>query len=158
VLGEGPERAALEDAVRELGLEGKAELVGGADQEGVARWFGLATIAALPSNSEGAPVSLMEAAACGLPAVATDVGGVAELVRDGVTGFVVPPGDVDAFTGALERLLQNPDEAARMGAAARAEAERRFSVTRQVDDLVALWERCLAAPAEVGDARADSTA
>jgi glycosyltransferase involved in cell wall biosynthesis len=74
-----------------------------------------------------------------VPAVATAVGGVPELVEDGVTGLLAPPGDRGALAAALGRLVGDPGLAARMGRAARARAEERFSVRRQVDRLLALW-------------------
>src|SRR2546422_679303 len=98
-----------------------------------------ATIAALTSTSEGMPVCLMEAAACGVPAVAVAVGGIPELVEDGVTGVLVPVGDTRALASALEQLLRKPELAARMGVAARRRVEERFSIRRQVDCLLALW-------------------
>jgi len=96
-------------------------------------------VAVLTSRSEGMPVCLMEAAACGLPAVAPAVGGIPELVDDGMTGLVTPPGDEVALADALERLLRDGDLRARLGAAARRRAEERFSRARQVDRLIALW-------------------
>jgi glycosyltransferase involved in cell wall biosynthesis len=90
---------------------------------------------------EGMPVSLMEAAACGRPAVATAVGGVPELVADGVTGLLVAPGDSLGLADALERLLRHPALRAAMGQAARARAERLFSLERQVDRLLNLWDQ-----------------
>ena len=89
------------------------------------------------------PVSLMEAAACGVPVVATAVGGVPELVVDGETGILVPSGDVNKMTAALEWLLTDREVAARMGRAARRRAEEHFSVVRQVDRLLELWRAIL---------------
>jgi glycosyltransferase involved in cell wall biosynthesis len=81
----------------------------------------------------------MEAAACGVPVVATAVGGVPEIVQDGVTGLLTQPGDSLAIAGAMERLLREPEKAVRMGAAARRRAEEHFSVRRQVDQLSEVW-------------------
>jgi len=85
------------------------------------------------------PVSLMEAAACGVPAVAVAVGGIPELIDDGVTGFLTPPGDAGKLAAALERLLCDPDLVARLGAAACRRVKERFSLTGQVNRLLALW-------------------
>ena len=90
------------------------------------------------------PVCLMEAAACGVPTVATAVGGVPELVEDGVTGFLVPPGDTAALAAALQKLMQDFSLAARMGEASRRRAEDHFSVSGQGDRLLALWSELLA--------------
>jgi len=139
LVGEGPCRDDLEAMRARLGLGQVLELTGATKQDGVLAWWRGATIAALTSTSEGMPVCLMEAAACGVPAVATAVGGIPELIEDGVTGFLTAPGDAGRFAAALERLLRDPDLVARLGAAARRRAEERFSLTRQVDGLLALW-------------------
>jgi glycosyltransferase involved in cell wall biosynthesis len=104
----------------------------------------------LSSDSEGMPVALMEAAACGVPVVATAVGGVPDMVVEGMTGRVVPPGDPAAFAGALEELLSDPALRRRMGAAARRHAVERFSVAHQVDRLMEVWTRAIAPAVGVG--------
>jgi glycosyltransferase involved in cell wall biosynthesis len=124
-------------------LESTVQMVGAADQSEVLAWWQRASVAVLTSEREGMPVCLMEAAACGVPVVATAAGGIPELVVDGVTGLLAPPGDRIALAAALQRLLENPDMAARMGAAARKGAKRRFSVSRQVDRLLQLWSGLL---------------
>ena len=139
VLGEGPSRRALEAARADLGLDHAVTFLGAAEQGVVVSWLQRAAVAVLTSRSEGMPVCLMEAAACGLPAVAPAVGGIPELVDDGMTGLVTPPGDEVALADALERLLRDGDLRARLGAAARRRAEERFSRARQVDRLIALW-------------------
>jgi len=139
IVGDGPCRDELETARARLGLAQAVELVGAAEQAEVLAWWRKAAAAVLPSDSEGMPVSLMEAAACGVPAVATAVGGVPELIDDGVTGFLTPPGDAGKLAAALERLLGDPDLGARLGVAARQRAQEHFSLARQVDCLVALW-------------------
>ena len=138
VIGDGPCRDELEVARARRGLELVVELVGAAEPAEVLAWWQRAAVAVLTSNNEGMPVSLMEAAACGVPAVATALGGIPELVEDGVTGLLTPAGDVQALVAALERLLRDPELAARLGAAARRRAEHQFSLARQVDRLVAL--------------------
>jgi glycosyltransferase involved in cell wall biosynthesis len=139
LVGDGPTRQALLDSRAARDLETSVELVGAADQSEVLRWLERATVVALPSHSEGMPVSLMEAAACGIPAVATAVSGVPELIEDGVTGFVVPPNDDVALAVALARVLSDKDLAARMGTAARRRAVERFSIGLQVDRLLDVW-------------------
>ena len=143
VVGGGRCRPELEAARARLGLEQTVELVGAAEQGQVLAWWRRAAVAVLASDREGMPVSLMEAAACGVPAVATAVGGVPELIEDGVTGFLTPPGDAGALAEALEWTLRDPALAARLGAAARRRAETHFSLPRQVDRLLALWSELL---------------
>lgn len=93
----------------------------------------------LTSDNEGMPVSLIEAAMCGIPAVATDVGSVREVVLDGRTGVVVPP-DTEAITQAVLRLLGNPVERARLGTAAGEHARSEFSRDRLVSEMENLYE------------------
>jgi glycosyltransferase involved in cell wall biosynthesis len=139
MIGDGPLRGDLEEQRSRLGLERVVELGGAREQAQVLEWWRRASVAVLTSENEGMPVCLMEAAACGVPTVATAVGGVPELVEDGVTGLLVPPGDTAALAAALQRLIQDFSLAARMGTSARRRAETHFSVRRQVDRLLALW-------------------
>ena len=134
IAGEGPDEPALRTLAQELGA--KARLLG--RSEDMAALYNAADAFVLSSVVEGLPMTLIEAAACGLPAVATDVGGVREIVRDGETGFVVPPGDVEALAGAMARLAALPHEIrARMSESARAHAEARFDIGAVVSE----WER-----------------
>jgi colanic acid/amylovoran biosynthesis glycosyltransferase len=139
LVGDGPGREELDGLRKQFQLVPWVELVGAAEQDEVLAWWQRATIAVLSSESEGTPVSLMEAGACGVPSVATAVGGVPELIADGVTGFVTRPGSAGALAEALERLLRNPVLARRLGAAARLRVSEKFSLARQVDSLLALW-------------------
>src|SRR6185369_8291313 len=86
----------------------------------VARLLGAMDVFVLPSLKEALPIAVLEAMAMGLPAVATRVGGVPEVVEDGTTGFVVPPGDEAALRGALAGLVTEPALRARLGAAGQA--------------------------------------
>ncbi|MBA3511178.1 glycosyltransferase family 4 protein [Sphingomonas sp.] len=90
-------------------------------------------------GNEGLPVSHIEAMWFGLPLVATDIGGVRELVIEGVNGTVVPPGDAGALAGALEALIRDPQLRARMGAAARPMAEQRFSLRAFVQGITDVY-------------------
>jgi glycosyltransferase involved in cell wall biosynthesis len=92
----------------------------------------------LPSMAEGISNTILEAMACGVPVVATAVGGNPELVVDAVTGRLVPAGNAEALARALHQLSANPDYAARCGAAGRARALDHFSISAMVrayDDL-----------------------
>lgn len=140
LVGEGRTRAELEAGRSRLGLEDFVVLTGAAEQEEVRAWLRSASVAVLTSISEGMPVSLMEAAACGVPVVATAVGGVPELVEEGESGFVVASGDAKAVADRLQRLIGAPELRARMGEHARARALERFSLARQVDRLTGIWQ------------------
>ena len=101
-------------------------------------------IVVLTSDSEGTPVSLIEAQAAGVPVVGTAVGGVGTVVEDGKTGFVVERVHEDHFAAAVADLLADPERAEAMGAAGRARVTDTFSLDRLVDDLDELYRRHLA--------------
>ena len=103
IVGEGPERPRIEERIRQLGLQNEVTLTG--QQNSAAPFYGIADLAVLSSLSEGSPNALLEALVCGVPAVATRVGGIPEIVRDGETALLVPPSDVDAMATAQLPLL-----------------------------------------------------
>jgi glycosyltransferase involved in cell wall biosynthesis len=143
LVGDGPCQGELEEKRAQLGLSEIVEMPGAAEQADVLKWWQRAAVGVLTSDNEGMPVSLMEAAACGVPVAATAVGGVPELIADGTTGLLVRPNDAGALAAALGRLLDEPGLRARLGMAARRHAEEKFSVHGQVDQLLALWSEVL---------------
>lgn len=100
-------------------------------------------IVCLPSAREGVPKVLIEAAACGRAAVTTDVPGCREVVREGVNGLLVPPGDADALAAALRRLIENPALRREMGARGRQIAEEEFALTRVLEETLAVYTQLL---------------
>lgn len=129
--------------------EGAVEWLGRRDD--VAALYRGAHVACLPSRREGLPKALLEAAASGLPLVATDVPGCRELVRDGDTGLLVPPGDVPALAAAIGRLVDDPALARRLGAGARRMVDEEFSMARVAGETLALYRRMLADDAAEGE-------
>jgi glycosyltransferase involved in cell wall biosynthesis len=127
IAGDGPDRAALADEVRRLGLDGDVELLG--TRTDVGELLAAADVFVLASDSEGLPMSVLEAMAAGLPVVASAVGGVPELVRDGDTGALVPPRDPAALAAALARLAAEPELRERLGEAGRRRIEDEFSLS-----------------------------
>jgi colanic acid/amylovoran biosynthesis glycosyltransferase len=114
-------------------------LVGAASQERVRELYAGATVFCLPSFSEGVPVVLMEAMATGLPVVATRITGIPELVEEGRSGFLVPPGRPDLLADSLERALRaDPAERREMGAAGRARVEAEFNQAHSAERLLEL--------------------
>ena len=117
-------------------------------------WLACLDLVALPSyGEEGVPQSLMQAAACGLPAVSTTVGAIREAVIDGETGLIVPPNDVPALAAALRRLMTDAALRARMGAAARVRAEREFGSDRMIDAMERVFAGVAAASPRAGGSR-----
>lgn len=100
-------------------------------------------IFALSSKWEGNPMSVQEAMASGLPVVSTNVGGVSELVQEGVTGLLVPPDDPDAFAHALQTLIHQPERRCQMGQQARRHACQHFDIRHTVQQYEMLYERLL---------------
>jgi glycosyltransferase involved in cell wall biosynthesis len=118
VAGDGPERAALERRSRELGLDGRVSFLGSVPRERVLRLFRAADAAVLPSAWENFPHTVVEALAVGCPVIATAVGGVPEVVRDGENGLLVPPGDPSALRDAIARFFAEDELRERLAAAA----------------------------------------
>jgi glycosyltransferase involved in cell wall biosynthesis len=126
IAGDGPDRQPLVEEVDRLGLASVVELLG--TDPDVDALLGAADVFVLSSTSEGLPMSVLEAMAAGLPVVASAVGGVPELVDDGETGVLVPPGDPAALATALARLVADPALRERLGAAGRKRAAAEFSL------------------------------
>ena len=101
----------------------------------------------LTSTTEGLPRSILEAMATGLPVIATKVGGVPEIIRDGVDGILVDSGDSDAVAEALERLL-NPSVRSAMGQTARKHVSENFTIQKQAEDFLACVEKSINARAK----------
>lgn len=126
LIGEGSTRPVLENLLNAAGLRELAWLPGARDD--VPELLRAMDLFALPSQAEGISNTILEAMACGLPVVATAVGGNAELVVEGETGRLVPANDPQALAAALRELLDNPQRINAYGAAGRRRVEERFSL------------------------------
>jgi len=120
IIGEGPERERLERHAREAGLNGRVHFAGSLPRQQVLESLARAQAAVLPSDWENFPHAAVEALAVGTPLVATAVGGVGEIVVDGVNGLLVPPGSPEALGAALERLLGSEELQQQLSRQARA--------------------------------------
>lgn len=131
MAGEGAERTAIERATADAGISPRFRLVGW--RQDIDDFYGAADVFALPSLWEGMSNALLEAAAAGLAVVATDVEGSGEVIRDGESGLLVPPGDAGALAEALCSLIENPSRARRLGDQARRHVLARHSVAGLID-------------------------
>jgi glycosyltransferase involved in cell wall biosynthesis len=141
LVGEGPERHHLEEARKEIGLEDRVLMLGlRRDVPEVLRAF---DVFVSPAVEEAFGINILEAMLMGLPVVATAVGGVSEVVEDGVTGLLVPAQDPSSLAGAVEHLLKDRALAEKMGLAGQRRARELFSPERYASTLEGVWESLL---------------
>jgi glycosyltransferase involved in cell wall biosynthesis len=141
VVGDGPKRSSLEQLAQRLGIADSVTFTGSVAQDRIRDLYATGDIFCLPSFAEGLPVVLMEAMAVGLPVVTSRIMGIPELVEDGVSGLLVPPGRPDELAGALEQLIRDPDRRHRMGAAGRDRVVAEFDVSRSAAKLGEIFRR-----------------
>jgi glycosyltransferase involved in cell wall biosynthesis len=141
LVGDGELRALLENQAADLGISERVHFTG--VRRDVPNVLGACDIFAMSSNWEGNPLSVMEAMAAGLPVISTAVGGVPELVEDGVTGILVRPNDPVDFTASIKRLAANGALRQRMAAESRRKALEEFSLDRMTRSYADLYSRLL---------------
>jgi L-malate glycosyltransferase len=138
IIGEGPLRGQLVRTAEALGIQKQVCWLGA--RADIPELLNALDIFVLPSLSEGLPMSVLEAMACGLPVVATDVGGIPEVVVHGHTGLLVSSQDVQQLTAALETLVQQPCMRLTLGRQGRERVVEHFSLQRMVHDYQLLYE------------------
>lgn len=149
IVGKGGQRAQLERLIRQWDLASHVSLAGPLPQQEIVERYHGAHVLVLPcivgadGNRDGLPVSIVEALACGVPVVSTDVTGIPEAVRDGHNGFIVRSGDVGALATAIERLMLDRDLLAQFAAAARLSVEEEFDERQTVARLHAMLEEAV---------------
>ncbi len=141
LVGDGDDRGELEQRAHDLGLARSCLFLG--YQQDVAPWYAVCDAVVLTSASEGTPVTIIEALAAGRPVVATNVGGVPDIVDEGETGFLVRPRDTHALAERLEIIARDPKRRAAMGAMGRERVLGRYAVGRLVDDIDELYRDLL---------------
>ena len=141
IVGEGPELGRAEQLINQLGIGAHVELVG--EAQDVVGLLSVSDLFLLPSRQESFGLSALEAMSCGVPVVASNVGGLPEVIDDGVTGFLHPPDDVQGIAESAIRILSDPAMHERMAAAGARIALERFSADRIVPQYEALYEQTL---------------
>jgi glycosyltransferase involved in cell wall biosynthesis len=145
IVGTGASAGALDQTSRlqqlthELGLQDVVRFVGRVSGDDLLQWYAAADVFALPSSSEAQGIVALEAMACGLPVVASAVGGLLGTVDDGKSGFLIPSGDSDALADRLCVLLTDAELRASMGSAARDKVEREFTWTNAIHATVEVY-------------------
>ena len=138
IVGDGPLRAALARQVADAGIGDQVWLAGA--RSDIAKLMRTFSVFALPSIAEGMPVTLLEAMACGLPVVASRVGGIPELVLENNTGMLVPPNDPQVLAEALALYVRQPALGRQHGAAGRARIEARYSIAAMLSGYTSLYD------------------
>lgn len=142
LVGDGPDRSQAEMLAFTLGIRDRVHFLG--KQDSVTELLPLADLMLMPSELESFGLAALEAMACRVPTIATRVGGVPELIEDGVSGCLLPVGDVDAMAKRAIQLLQDPARLDAMGAAARQTAQDRFCASRIIPLYEKYYEQVLA--------------
>ena len=141
IAGQGSIRGALQGQIAAAGCTDRVKLIGRIDDARELLWA--SDVFAMPSLKEGLGVAALEAMASALPVIASDVGGLHEVVEDDRTGIVVPPADPKAIASAIVRLIESDELRARMGAAARARVVENYSMEKMAARTLALYRACV---------------
>jgi glycosyltransferase involved in cell wall biosynthesis len=141
VVGDGEERAGVEALAADLDVSTHCRFLG--YRRDMPTWYGTFDAFLLTSENEGTPVVAIEALASGCPVVATDAGGTATVVREGVSGFLAPVGDVAALASRLHEIAVTPGLGRSLGEAGARDVENRFASETMADAIDALYERLL---------------
>jgi glycosyltransferase involved in cell wall biosynthesis len=139
LVGDGTERKSLEELARQMGIADRVVFAGFASQETVRDCLMQTDVFILPSFAEGVPVSLMEAMACGVPVIATHVGGIAELIEPGATGLLVPASDAVALRDAIASYLNDYGLREKVSRQGRDKVLSDFNLDNEVDKLAQLF-------------------
>ncbi|MBA3612030.1 MAG: glycosyltransferase family 4 protein [Nitrospirales bacterium] len=147
IIGDGGEKPALLDRIRELGLEHCVHLVG--FRQDVPALLAILDVVVIPSFEEGIPQSLTQALAMERPVVASAVGGVPEVVQDGVNGLLVPPRDPEILAEKIAGLLHDPIAATRMGKVGRQVVQERYSMEHMLTQTEMVYRRLMQSKSSV---------
>lgn len=141
LAGDGPMRPRAEALVGRLGLAGRVHFLGNIDGAAKDAFFRQIDVLCLPSQAENLPIALLEAMGYGRPVITTPVGGIPDMVTDGVQGWLTPPGRIEALAAALTDAAEQPDEVCRRGRAAWQTVSDRFTWERNGPQVVSLYQQ-----------------
>ena len=141
LIGSGRAEASLRETTLRLGIEGRVKFAG--FQRDVLSFLRASDLYVQPSLKEGLGTSILDALCAGIPVIATDVGGIPEIVENRRHGILVPPSSAEALAKAILALLEDPELAAQLSAAGRARILERFSVDRMVDRTIEVYAETL---------------
>jgi glycosyltransferase involved in cell wall biosynthesis len=146
IIGDGPERPELEDLVNRLNIGSRVHLTGWISADEKLLYYEKCSFFVLPAiydkhgDTEGLGVVMIEAMSCAKPVIASNVGGITDVVIDGKNGLLVPPGDVNALADAIKKLAQDESMRIRMGQGAKKSIDERFNWNKIVDNLISLYK------------------
>jgi glycosyltransferase involved in cell wall biosynthesis len=143
LAGEGEMTGELRQLCRKLGVDDAVTFVGFIDNANIVDFISDHHVMVMPSHQESFGVAVLEAGAAGRPVIATDIGGVPEVLRPEKTGLMVPPNDVGALADAIARLAEQPQLRAELGRNAREFAQSEYSWDRSLDLMIDLYERLI---------------
>lgn len=141
IVGDGPEKQRLQKMVCSLSLESQIEFIGHVSN--IIPYLSKMDVFVLPSQGEGLPLSIIEAMACGLPVIATNVGGIPDLVIQGKTGLLLSESTPDSLSEAIIKLIKNPELSHAMGNKGRQRAQKYFSSDRWIYELEKIFEEAI---------------
>lgn len=148
VAGDGPDRSALEQQVTDLDLQGVVRFIGYQSQTQVRQLLSQTDVFVMSSFAEGVPVVLMEAMAAGVPVVATRIAGTAELVEEGISGYLTTAGDPESTAEKIQLLLPDAELRRQFGAAGRTRVKQEFNINIETRRMARVLESALAGRAE----------
>lgn len=138
IVGSGPDEDKMKNLVSRLGIDNNIRFLGQTSE--VVRYYQASDIFVLPSYAEGMSNSLLEAMACGLPVIASRIGGVVDVIEDGKTGILFEPGDISGLSSALVRLANDAELRQRLGIEARKKMVKDFSIERVAEEYIKFFE------------------
>ncbi|MEN6293488.1 MAG: glycosyltransferase, partial [Methanobacterium sp.] len=139
IVGTGPKKYELKDRVHKLGLEKTVIFTGNLKPEEMHNYYQAADIFTLPSYTEGLPISILEAMSCGTPVIATNVGGIPEIIDDNINGFIIPPKNKKILKDKLNILIKDAKLREYFAKNSIIKIKREFNIDQKIDKLTALY-------------------